>query len=180
MELRRDALAGAAEIVLAAERIAHGAGRGLVATVGRMDVRPGAVNIIPGEARFTLDLRAPSDAARERAIEEFHRQAEAIAAQRKLLLHIEPIHELATTPCDAGLQDRLAAAVVSVGAHDIRLPSGAGHDAMMLAKICPSAMLFVRCKGGISHNPAEYASPEDMGLAVAALIRFIENFGSRA
>ena len=176
MNLRRDALAGAAEIALAAERIARDAGEGMVATVGRMEVRPGAVNIIPAEARFTLDLRTPSDAARHTAIRHFRDQAAAVAARRKLALAVETIHELATTPCDAGLQDRLAAAVVSVGAHDIRLASGAGHDAMMLAKICPSAMLFVRCKGGVSHNPAEYASPEDMGIAIAALIRFIEHF----
>jgi allantoate deiminase len=180
MDLRRDALAGAAEIALAAERIAREAGEEMVATVGRMEVRPGAVNIIPAEARFTLDLRTQSDSARHAAIQQFRDQAAAIAARRKLMLQIETIHELATTPCDVGMQDRLAVAAVSAGARDVRLPSGAGHDAMMLAKLCPSAMLFVRCKGGVSHNPAEYASPEDMGLAVAALTRFIENFGTRA
>jgi allantoate deiminase len=163
-------------MTLLAERIAREAGEGMVATVGRMELRPGAVNIIPAEARFTLDLRTPSDAARQAAIRQFSDQAASIAARRKLALQVGTIHELATTPCDAGLQDRLAAAVTLVGAHDVRLPSGAGHDAMMLAKICPSVMLFVRCRGGVSHNPAEYASPEDMGLAVATLIRFIESF----
>jgi allantoate deiminase len=179
MDLRRDALAGAAEITLLAERIAREAGDHMVATVGRMEVKPGAVNIIPAEARCTLDLRSPSDAARKAAIQRFDREARAIAARRKLTLKVEPIHEIATTPCDAQLQDRLAQAVEAVGARAIKLPSGAGHDGLMLSKICPIAMLFVRCKGGVSHNPAEYASPADMGLAIAALIRFIENFGAR-
>lgn len=180
MDLRRDALAGAAEITLLAERIAREAGDNMVATVGRMEVRPGAVNIIPAEARFTLDLRSPSDAARKTAMQRFEKEARAIAARRKLTLKAEPIHEIATTPCDAQLQERLAKAVEAVGARAIRLPSGAGHDGLMLSKICPIAMLFVRCKGGVSHNPAEYASPTDMGLAIAALMRFIESFEVRA
>lgn len=179
MDLRRDALAGAAEITLLAEKIAREAGDHLLATVGRMEVKPGAINIIPAEARFTLDLRAPSDAARKAAIQRFENEARVIAARRKLALKVEPIHEIATTPCDPQLQDRLAKAVEAVGARAIKLPSGAGHDGLMLSKICPIAMLFVRCKRGVSHNPEEYASPADMGLAIAALMRFIENFGAR-
>jgi allantoate deiminase len=178
MDLRRDALAGAAEIISLAERIAREVGADVVATVGRMEVKPGAVNIIPAEARFTLDLRSPSDAARKAAIQRFEKEAHATAVRRKLTLKAEPIHEIATTPCDAQLQERLAKAVAAVGARAIKLPSGAGHDGLMLSQICPIAMLFVRCKGGVSHNPAEYASPADMGLAIAALVRFIENFSS--
>jgi len=74
------------------------------------------------------------------------------------------------------LQDTLAAAIGDVGGRALRLPSGAGHDGQMMARLCPAAMMFVRCRGGISHNPAEYCAPADMGLAVAALIRFIERF----
>jgi allantoate deiminase len=180
MDLRRDALAGAAEMTLLAERIAREAGEGMVATVGRLLVQPGAINIIPAEVRFTLDLRSPSDAARKAAVERFVAEARAVAERRRLGFESNTIHELATTPCDASLQDALAAAAAALGAVPPRLASGAAHDAMMFAKLCPFAMLFVRCKGGVSHNPAEYASPEDMGLAVAALTRFIENFGTRA
>jgi allantoate deiminase len=173
MNLRRDALAGAAEMTLAAEK----AGReGLVATVGTIEAKPGAVNIIPGAVRFTLDLRTASDDARKKAINAYRHECEKIAARRKLEVVVTVTHEIPTTPCDAKLQDQLAAAIEAVGGKPIRLPSGAAHDGMSMAKLCPIAMMFVRCKGGVSHNPAEYASPHDMGLAVAALVRFIENF----
>ena len=87
---------------------------------------------------------------------------------------ITQTRDVATTPCDATLQEGLAGAIRSLGGEPLRLASGAGHDGTAMAKLCPIAMMFVRCRGGISHNPAEYASPADMGLAVAALIRFIE------
>ncbi len=176
MNLRRDALAGAAEMMLAAEKIGEG---GLVATVGAIEARPGAVNIIPGAVRFTLDLRAASNDARNNAIAAFRRECEKIAARRKLEITFALTHEIPTTPCDAKLQDQLAVAIEAVGGKPLRLPSGAGHDGMSMAKLCPIAMMFVRCKGGVSHNPAEYASPHDMGLAVAALVRFIERFQLR-
>jgi allantoate deiminase len=173
MNLRRDALAGAAEMTLAAEKIGEGSG---VATVGIIEARPGAVNIIPGFVRFTLDLRAASNEARNKSIAAFRHECEKIAKKRKLGIALTLTHEIPTTPCDARLQDQLAAAIEAVGGKPVRLPSGAGHDGMSMAKLCPIAMLFVRCKGGVSHNPAEYASPHDMGLAVAALVRFIEGF----
>jgi allantoate deiminase len=177
MTLRRDALAGTAEMVLLAESIARDfASDGMVATVGRLEARPGAGNIIPGVTRFTLDLRSASDSARGAAIERFEREARAIADRRGLGFAIEPIHRIVTTACDQHVQDRLARAIETVGGNPIRLPSGAGHDGLMMSKLCPIGMLFVRCKGGVSHNPAEYASPEDIGLAVAALVNFIERF----
>jgi allantoate deiminase len=177
MHLRRDAFSGAAEIALMVEKLAQDfAGYKLVATVGKMDVRPGAANIVPGFARFTLDLRAESDAARNEAIDRFEREAVSIANRRNLGIAIDPIHRIATTPCDAALQEQLAQAAAALGAKPVKIPSGAGHDGLMMSKLCPMAMLFVRCKGGISHNPAEYASPADMGLAVAALVKFIEEF----
>ena len=89
---------------------------------------------------------------------------------------METFHEIATAHCAPALQDGLAAAISDLGHTPVRLPSGAGHDAQVMAQLCPSAMLFVRCRGGISHNPAEFASVADMGLAIAALIRFIERF----
>lgn len=175
MKLRHDALVGAAEIALMVERMASTT-EGMVATVGSLMVSPGAVNIIPGKVHFTLDLRTASDERRQSGVREFDRQARAIAGRRGLAIDIAASHDIPTVPCDPGLQDKLAAAIEAVGRKAIRLASGAGHDGMMFAKICPIAMLFVRCKDGVSHNPAEHASPHDMGLAIAALVRFIERF----
>ena len=89
---------------------------------------------------------------------------------------METFHEIATAHCAPALQDGLAAAITALGHTPVRLPSGAGHDAQVMTQLCSSAMLFVRCRGGISHNPAEFASVADMGLAIAALIRFVEQF----
>lgn len=176
MRLRRDALAGAAEMTLAVEKIARAAD-GMVATVGQLNIAPGATNIIPAEAVFSVDLRSMDDAARKAAVGKFEQEARGIAAARGLSVTIE--HFLATNAvaCDAHLQDVLAAAIGGGGPPG--LASGAGHDAQMMARLCPSVMMFVRCKGGVSHNPAEYASPADMGQAIAALIRFIEKLASQ-
>jgi allantoate deiminase len=148
----------------------------MVATVGRLDLLPGATNIIPATVIFTVDLRCMDDAARAAAQAQFEQEARSIAASRRLGLTVEPFHAVDAVRCDARLQDTIAESIADVGGRALRLPSGAGHDAQMMARLCPAAMMFVRCRGGISHNPAEYASPADMGLAVAALIRFIERF----
>jgi allantoate deiminase len=177
MRLRHDALAGAAEMVLLAEKIAGDfANEQMVATVGIVEARPGAANIVPGEVHFTLDLRTASDKAREAAIERFKSEAQAIAERRKLAFSSELIHSIATTPAAQAIQDQLGAAVSAVGATPLSLASGAGHDGLMMSKLCPYGMLFVRCREGISHNPAEYASPADMGIAIAALVRFVQRF----
>jgi allantoate deiminase len=177
MRLRRDALAGATEIVLLIERIAAAHARdGMVATVGHIEANPGSSNIIPGRVDFSVDLRSMSDAARLDAIETLRSEAANIAEARKLDVAFERFHDASAVACAPSLQDGFAAAIVALGGHPVRLPSGAGHDAQTMARLCPSGMLFVRCRRGISHNPAEYASPADMGLAVATLIRFIENF----
>jgi allantoate deiminase len=149
---------------------------GMVGTVGRIEAVPGAVNIIPGRVLFTVDLRALTDALRLEATERFAAEAARIAKARGLTVSIETFHEIATAHCAPALQDALAASVTELGHKPLRLPSGAGHDAQVMARLCPAAMLFVRCRGGISHNPAENTSPSDMGLAVAALIRFVEKF----
>jgi allantoate deiminase len=177
MRLRRDALAGAAELTLLTERIAFEHARhGMVATVGRMVASPGATNIIPGRVELTVDLRAMSDAVRLAAVAELQARMARLGGERGLKIVFEPFHDAAAVDCAAGLQQGLADAITALGHRPIHLPSGAGHDTQMMAKLCPSAMLFVRCRGGVSHNPAEYASPADMGAAIAALIHFIENF----
>jgi allantoate deiminase len=169
MALRRDALAAAAEMVLAVER----AGRAvpdLVATVGQIEALPGSINVVPGTVRFGLDVRAPVDAPRRTALTALERTFGEIAARRRVEVAIDPFHETSAVSCDAGLIEALAAAVERAGVRPRRLPSGAGHDAIALAALCPVAMLFVRCEGGISHNPAEAITTADAGLAVQVLL----------
>lgn len=174
MMLRRDALAGAAEVILLAERLARNTNGEVVATVGHLRVPAAAANVIAGSAALIVDIRSGSDAARHRFVETFRADIRALADRRHLGLLITETRNVATTPCDPALQDAMAEAISAGGGEPVRLASGAGHDGTAMAKLCPIAMMFVRCRGGISHNPAEYASPADMGLAVAALIRFIE------
>jgi allantoate deiminase len=176
MLMRRDALAGAAEVMLLAEQLARDTKGEVVATVGRLNLEPGAANVIPGQTALTLDVRSGSDAARARFVELFKTGCRDIADRRHLGLSIKPTREVATTPCDPELQQALAIAISGVGGEPLRLGSGAGHDGQAMAKLCPIGMMFVRCRGGVSHNPMEYVSPRDMGLAVAALIGFIERF----
>ncbi|OHT18683.1 MULTISPECIES: allantoate amidohydrolase [Sphingomonadales] len=179
MPLRRDALAGAAEMMLAAERIARDDASDLVATVGRIEVAPGAPNVIPGRAVFTLDIRAGSDARRDAAAASILAGLRAIADRRGLAIAIEQTNDLAASPCDPALTDLLEAAVAEQGIAPFRLVSGAGHDAMVMAALCPTAMLFVRCKGGISHNPAEHVEAADSDAALAVMLGFIERLEGR-
>jgi allantoate deiminase len=175
MMLRRDALAGSAEVILLAERLARETNGEVVATVGHLRIPAAAANVIAGSVALIVDIRSGSDEARHQFVETFKAEIRALADRRHLGLMITETRNVATTPCDPALQDAMAAAIVATGGEPINLASGAGHDGTAMAKLCPIAMMFVRCRGGISHNPAEYASPADMGLAVAALIRFIES-----
>jgi len=175
MDIRRDALAAAAEMALAIEAVAKEPNEAsLVATVGEFRVLPGASNVIPGEVRFSLDLRAATDAARERAAGEIRRRVEAIAARRCVSLTMDAVHEKPVAACAPEMIETIAGAIeATTGEAGYRLMSGAGHDGQAMSHLAPIGMIFVRCRGGISHNPAEYASPEDMGLAVTALVSAI-------
>ena len=175
MRLRRDALAAAAECVLMVERVAARDPE-LVATVGRIEASPGAINVIPGKAVFTVDVRAPRDELRHACVSEIRREITAICQKRKLLVEIENLQELGVAPCAAWLMTQLERAVAAEGLRVRRLPSGAGHDGMALKSIADIAMLFVRCRGGISHNPAESISAEAAAAGARVLLRFIENF----
>lgn len=171
MSLRKDALAAAAEMILAVERRAAGAaGTGLVATVGRIEARPGAPNVVPGRALFTLDARAPADADRLAAVQDITAAFATLAGRRGVTVQIERTYDAPATGCDPGLTAVLEAAVMRAGLRPHRLPSGAGHDAMAVAALCPVAMLFVRCQGGVSHHPAESVTPEDAEVAVRVLV----------
>lgn len=177
MALRRDALAAAAEAVLVVERIGSEGPDDLVATVGRLDVAPGAVNVIPGRVDLSLDIRALDPAVRDAAAEAILAELDAIAARRDVDLLAELVHDLPASPCDPQLMDLLAAAMAAEGQLERRLASGAGHDAMVMASLCPTAMLFIRCAGGISHNPAEAADPADVEIARRVMLGFIERLG---
>jgi allantoate deiminase len=175
MGLRRDALAAAAECVLATERIAA-AMPNVVGTVGRLETLPGAMNVIPGRVKFSLDVRAPTDDQRHAAVRALNAEFAAIARRRNVDLAIAPLWEAKTAPCAPDLQRQLAAAIAAAGVRVHRLPSGAGHDGMALIDIAPIGMLFVRCKGGISHNPAEAVTLADVAMGLAVLARFITAF----
>jgi len=175
MPLRRDALAAAAECVLAVERIA-GAGRDVVGTVGRLEALPGAGNVIPGAVRFTVDLRSSADAERERAAGEIESAFHAVASRRGVALELERTQEQGVTQCAPWLIEQFAEAIGAEGVPVRRLPSGAGHDGMALQTLAEFGMLFVRCTHGISHNPAEAITAEDAQTGARVLLRFIEGF----
>jgi allantoate deiminase len=179
MALRRDALAGAAECIVAVEEFCRSDEGGLVGTVGYINAMPGATNVIPGQVSFTLDLRAPTDAHRKLAVADVVRQIEAIAKRRNLKLQIDVTHENRTVPCAPWLRAQVADAVAAEGYRIFELPSGAGHDGMAMIDIADVGMLFVRCRGGISHHPDEHVDKADADAGARVLLRLIENFRPR-
>ncbi len=178
MALRRDALAGAAECIVAIEACCR-ADRGLVGTVGSINAMPGATNVIPGSAWFTIDVRAASDDHRARAIAEIIDCIRIIAQRRNLVLAIAVTHENRTAPCAPWLRQQVAAAIAGEGYPVFELPSGAGHDGMAMIDVADVAMLFVRCRGGISHHPDEHVDLADADAGARVLLRLIENFRPR-
>ncbi len=178
MQLRRDALAAAAECVLAVECVARSDPQ-LVGTVGRIEAKPGAINVIPGEVDFTIDFRAPGDELRHRGVASVKAELAAIAGRRGVACEVELIQELGVTQCAPWLMAQLERAVAAEDAPLRKLPSGAGHDGQAMSRLTDVAMLFVRCRGGISHNPAEAITEADAGIGARTLLRFIQNFELR-
>jgi len=175
MQLRRDALAAAAQCVLAIEsRCAREPD--LVGTVGRIEAAPGATNVIPGHARFTIDIRAPRDEQRRQAAADIQAAITAICGQRNVKVAIRQTHEGKTATCAPWLQDQIGRAIEAEGLPVRRLPSGAGHDGMAIIDLADIGMLFVRCEGGISHNPLEAITVADAELSARVYLRFIEHF----
>lgn len=180
MRLRKDALTAAAEMALALEEIARTHDQA-VGTVGVFRPDPGATNVVPGAVDFTIDFRAPQAetvASMERAI---HERFDEIAARRGVGLEIVPYSREDATPMAPELQEALATGIARTGANlsARRLPSGAGHDAMAMARICPAAMLFVRCEKGISHSPLENMTELDAGIAIRVLIETVLELARR-
>jgi allantoate deiminase len=173
MRLRRDALAAAAELVLAieADACSHD---GLVATVGQLTVQPGAANVIPGEAVLTLDIRHPDDKIRVERTRHLLEQAQEIAARRNVRVASDLLGENPSVPCAPRLAALLGKAVEELGLPVLHLASGAGHDVVPMSALTDIGMLFVRCKGGISHNPAESVEAADVAVAIDVLNRFLE------
>ncbi|NIA68695.1 allantoate amidohydrolase [Pelagibius litoralis] len=174
MHLRKDALSGAAEMIGAVERLGQSED-GLVATVGRIAAGPGAVNVIPGRVDFTLDIRAPEDGQREAAMAALQTTLAEIAVRRHLKLTVERLYDEGAVACDPALMTEMDKAIERQGIRVHRLPSGAGHDAMALATLCPIAMFFLRCGGGISHNPLESITAEDTEIGARVFLDFLEH-----
>jgi allantoate deiminase len=126
--------------------------------------------VIPGLVEFTIDMRGPSDVVRQKTHKVLADELRQIAVRRQVSVDIDTYQENPATAFDHDVIAAAAEAIAALGHEPLRLPSGAGHDAMIMAKLCPSGMIFVRCKDGVSHNPAESISVEDAGLAVAAML----------
>jgi allantoate deiminase len=174
MAARRDALTASAEVVLAVERVGRSTD-GLVATVGALALSPNAGNVVPGDARLLVDVRHAVDAVRARAVEAICVEVEEIAAARDVDASWTLRYDTPAVELSPDLRRRLEGAIEAAG-HPVRtLVSGAGHDAAVLARVCPAAMLFVRCAGGISHDPRESVDEADVAVALDVTERFLRN-----
>ena len=176
MGSRQDALTAASEMVLNVERYCADR-KGLVGTVGKMAVLPGAINVIPQDVEFTVDVRSGDDALRRTAVAAFQSAFDEVAKRRNVAVNAAPFYAANAAPCDAALQEAFAQAIAAHGIPVRHLPSGAGHDAMVFPAVAPTAMLFVRCgNNGISHHPDETMTAEDAEIATSVLLRFFESY----
>jgi N-carbamoyl-L-amino-acid hydrolase len=179
MDMRKDAAAAAAEIVLLVEERC-GRVPSLVGTVGQLAVPNGSVNVIPGACSLSLDLRAAEDGVRLDAVKDVLAGIEAICEKRGVDFALNPIVQAPAAPCAPWLMDQLGAAVERSGLPRFDLLSGAGHDAMAMASLTDVAMLFTRCgNGGISHNPLETMTSDDADIAATVLLDFLRSFTPR-
>jgi allantoate deiminase len=176
MNLRRDALCAAAEFILAVENLAKKA-RGLVATVGEISALPGASNVIPGEATLTLDVRHQKDSLRQTACAALQKIARQTAVARKIKFSRQLVQRTDSVPCAPEFSALLKRAVKKFQPRALELPSGAGHDAAVMAKITPATMLFIRCKNGISHHPGESVKIGDVKIALDVMNDFLQRLG---
>ncbi|CNI09691.1 allantoate amidohydrolase [Yersinia pseudotuberculosis] len=173
MGQRQDALAGAAEWMCAVEALTAAQGEHLVATVGTLTCLPGAVNVIPGQVRLTLDIRGPNDRGVNDLLTRLLAEAEAIATRRGITFAAEGFYRINATACDSALQQCISQSISKVQGRCLALPSGAGHDAIAMAECWPVGMLFVRCKGGVSHHPDESVTSSDVALAIQAYLEAV-------
>jgi allantoate deiminase len=174
MNLRQDALAGAAEWMLFVEHEAR-MQLNLVATVGTISALPSAGNVIPGEVKLSLDVRHANDVVRQKMVTHFLREAQRISVSRGLTVSWQTRLEQNAVPCDVSLVERLERAVGESGYPIHRMTSGAGHDAMVLAEVMPTAMLFLRTPGGLSHHPDETVLESDVAAALEVGLAFLKS-----
>lgn len=179
MHHRKDALAAAAEWMVFIEQHTRQSGPQLVATVGTLQCRPDAVNVIPGEVALSLDVRGPEDEPLSVLLAALLAEGESIARRRGLSFSAEEYYHIPATGCDPDLQAALTRAVVQVQGRSLSLPSGAGHDAIAIAERWPVGMLFVRCDRGISHHPAESVTVSDVAQAVQAYVQVVNEVAGR-
>ncbi|GGG16559.1 Zn-dependent hydrolase [Paenibacillus abyssi] len=172
MGLRKDPLAAAARLMSYFEEEASKYPNA-VATVGTISVKPGGVNVIPGQVEFTLDLRDIDEEARDEVESRLIDFANKVCEERGVDFHLETLQRVPPVPCSEPLQQVIRQAVRQEGLEDFCLPSGAGHDGMQFKELCPVGMIFVRSKDGVSHNPAEWSSKEDCGQAADVLYRVV-------
>lgn len=172
MALRHDALCAAAEFILAVESLAQNI-PGLVATVGQINVQPSASNVISGQVTLSLDVRHQSDTVLEQACQQLEECARQVGQVRHVSSNWHMLQEHAAVPCSPHVTELLAQAIGDIAYPLLSIPSGAGHDAAILSNLTDMGMLFVRCRGGISHNPAEAVTTEDVAIAIAVLERFL-------
>ena len=176
MGARQDALTAAAEMVLFVESYCT-KNAGLVGTVGITSVKPGAVNVIPQDVEFTIDVRSSDDANRMNAVNALTEEFAIIAKRRNVVVATNVFFSSNAAPCDATLQKQFENAIAAHGIAPRYLPSGAGHDAMVFPAVAPTAMLFVRCgNNGISHHPDETMTAEDADIATSVLLHFFEHY----
>ncbi len=178
MNARQDALVAAALVVTETERCAR-AGEDLRATVGALHVEPNAANVIPGRVTFSLDIRHSVDDARDEAIRSIRALTESVCRERGLALTWTVRQETGTVQCDAGLTSLLESALTETQGDAPVLVSGAGHDAVSFRETCPIALLFVRCKDGLSHHPEESVTAGDIEAAEHALLQFVQALAAR-
>jgi allantoate deiminase len=177
MHLRCDALAGAAEWIGTVERVAQGV-PGLVATVGKIESKPGATNVIAGKAWLTLDVRHSSDEIRTKVVVDLIRQAEAIAARRGLSVQERTLLSQRAVAMDSFLNGEIEQAILKTGCQPHRMVSGAGHDAMIMVERVPAAMIFLRTPGGISHDPAESVGCKDVEKAIECGLHLLDQLAA--
>jgi allantoate deiminase len=168
MDMRQDALVGAACSILTIEQVAKD--YSVVATVGRIEAKPGAVNVIPGKVVFSIDIRSDDDDLRDMAVAEIQAKIEAICKARNLTSHWLEKHNASAVQCAQWMQDLQVKVMEGMGLVPVKLMSGAGHDAMAIAEITDVAMYFVRCKDGVSHHPDELVYVEDVEIALKGLV----------
>lgn len=180
MDRRRDAALAVAELALFVERRAASVPH-VVGTVGILEVPNGSINVVPGRCRFSLDIRATTDAARDACLHDVRAELAAICQRRGVSVTLDETMRAAAAPSDPAWQARWERAVAATGLPVHRLPSGAGHDAMKLHEVMPQAMLFVRgLNAGISHNPLESSTNEDIELSVRAFAHLLEQLATES